>query len=575
MTFLEHSVLKNSYSECRKKMESGFRLSREYYFTNATVDKLNKRWFSSVRLQDTVPDRFKIGLAVLAHERPEYLELCLDSLFQTKLYDYDITFLIQDDGSKNPRVREIIEREHDPHFKIVRYYTGKGHNSWGAAFNKAMRKLMEIDDFDIIGSCDSDAFFHPEWLDKTMKICIWAKKNHADHILGPFSSFNSSDYLFHKVLGTFHSPHGNYVVKKRMGALNYFYFTNDFKKMGFFDEHRDDETRMTEIFEKFRIRNFSTETSYVEHIGKVSVLNQWRQTPVKNSVYGLNLVTTGWPKEIAFIETLGYYKYIKGSPSSCENCSSTLPLDIIIPCAEKDLKILPHTISGIRENLKHPIHELFIISPDSRRIEEICNHNECTYIREDTVLPIKPRDIPYVSNGIDRSGWLYQQFLKLAGDLISSREHFFVLDADTVLIRPQVFETNNKIIFLHSDEYILPYYDAYQKLLGYYPSTGISFVAHQMLFQRSIVSELRDAIEENNQRKPWYSAIYDTIDRRLISSFSEYELYGHWMMDNHRNAIDREYWFNYHIPFQNDRMIQRLSSELRDRYRSISFHSYL
>ena len=141
----------------------------------------------SIKLQkDSSKNNLKIGIAILAYERPEYLEKCLDSLFKTKLYKYDVTFLIQDDGSKDPRVKKIIEKERNKKYKIVRYYTQKDHNSWAAAFNKAIRKLLELNSFDIIGSCDSDAIFHPEWLDKTMKICLWAKKYHKYHILGPF-----------------------------------------------------------------------------------------------------------------------------------------------------------------------------------------------------------------------------------------------------------------------------------------------------------------------------------------------------------------------------------------------------
>ncbi|MFI5144689.1 MAG: hypothetical protein ACHQJ4_03765, partial [Ignavibacteria bacterium] len=34
-------------------------------------------------------------------------------------------------------------------YRIVRYFSEKGHNSWGAAFNKAIKKLIEIDKFDI------------------------------------------------------------------------------------------------------------------------------------------------------------------------------------------------------------------------------------------------------------------------------------------------------------------------------------------------------------------------------------------------------------------------------------------
>lgn len=237
----------------------------------------------------------RVGIAVLAHERPEYLELCLDSLFATNLHDYEVTFLIQDDGSTDPRVRQIIERPRDPKCRIIRSFTPKGHNSWGAAFNKAMRKLQELGEFDIVGSCDSDAYFHPEWLDKTLKVALWAKGHHRHHILGPFSCFNSSDFEFHRILGTFHSPHGDYVVKERMGALVYLYFTADLQSLGYFEESKDDETLMTEEFKKKRVRNFSTETSYVEHLGRVSVLDAWRPNAVAdNAAFGVKLASNGW-----------------------------------------------------------------------------------------------------------------------------------------------------------------------------------------------------------------------------------------------------------------------------------------
>lgn len=257
------------------------------------------------KLQKEIRSDFKIGMAVLVHERPELLALCLDSLFKTNLYNYDITFLIQDDGSTDEKVRKVIEQGRDSKYKIIRSYTKKGHNSWGAAFNKAMRTLMGIDNFDIMGSCDGDAFFHPEWLDQTMKICLWAKKNHKDRILGPFSSFNSSDFIFHRILGTYDSPYGRYVVKERMGALNYFYFREDFIKLGFFEEHKDDETLMTDKFKQMRVRNFCTETSYVEHLGRLSVLDKWRPKEVgSNAAYALKPVRQGWTIPASYPEGL-------------------------------------------------------------------------------------------------------------------------------------------------------------------------------------------------------------------------------------------------------------------------------
>ena len=565
------------FSKFSLKMCNYPKISKTDYIISKVInieDKFLQYAPVSTKLQKDQPYLPKIGMAVLAHERPEFLEKCLNSLFKTKLYDYDITFLIQDDGSIDPSVKRIINREYPEDYKICRYFSLKGHNSWGAAFNKAMRKLMDINSFDIVGSCDSDAFFHPEWLKKTMEICLWAKKNHKNHILGPFSSFNSSDYRFHKILGCYPSPFGNYVVKRRMGALNLFYFKNDLEQLGYFDEHRDDETRMTIKFEKLHVRNFCTETSYIEHIGKVSVLDQWRPTPVNNVVYGWNLVKNGWSAEIESIDTLGYYKYVKGSPSSCKDLSSNLTLDVLIPCIEKDSKILPYTIASIQKNLKHPLHEIFIVSPKSKKIREICDETNTAFVDEDTILPITKKDLCYKPNYIDRSGWLFQQFLKLSGDSIVSQESFFVIDADTILTRPQVFELDNKIVFLHSDEHHQPYYEAYFNILGQYPSINMSFIAHQMLFQKSKLAELRNTIEQLNNYEMWYNVIYKKINKQEISSFSEYELYGHWIMDHYGRDIEREYWFNCQLPSSRFKIISKNASDLNDKYRSISIHNY-
>jgi hypothetical protein len=384
--------------------------------------KLGSRFFPPIRLRRTVRKDFKIGMAVLAHERPEYLELCLASLFQTRLQDYDITFLIQDDGSQDPRVREIIERPRDAKYKIVRSFTPKGHNSWGAAFNKAMRHLMELGDFDIIGSCDADAFFHPDWLDRMMKICLWAKAHHRGHTLGPFSAFNSSNTRFHGILGTFGTPHGNYVVKRRMGALTYFYFRDDLIQLGFFEEHRDDETMMTERFEARRVRNFSTETSYVEHMGRMSVLDQWRQTPVGwHTDHALHLAPDGWPEEVDRVETLGYYEFIKRSVSSRPGVTSSLPLDVIVLFAEKDLEVLPRVVAGVRENLRHPIERILLVGAAqmAQAVSKLCQEQGCVFLDERMVTPLRKEDLPYTVKGEDRSGWLYQQFLKWSCDAIA------------------------------------------------------------------------------------------------------------------------------------------------------------
>lgn len=435
---------------------------------------------------------------------------------------------------------------------------------------------MEIDDFDIIGSCDSDAFFNKEWLDKTMKICLWAKRNHKGNILGPFSSFNSSDYKFHQIFGTYASPYGNYVVKQRMGALNYFYFKDDFLKLGFFEEDRDDETWMTERFKSLRVRNFCTQISYIEHIGRSSVLDQWRPSPVgRGIVYGMNLAKSGWPPDLEIIDTLGYYRYVKENISTAQNASSQTRIDIVIPAIEKDFLTLPMVIDSAREHIIHPIGKIIVIAPRSRKIEELCLQKDCQFIWEDSVLPLTKKDIDYNVNGEDRSGWLFQQLLKMGADSLISEEFYLALDADTILIRPQIFEANGKTILLHSDEHHQPYFDAYEDLFGKKARTDLSFVSHQMMIENSKMAALKREIEERNFGKKWYEVLIGKIDRSEGASLSEYEIYGQWMLQNYPDGIIREYWFNIALPDNNLKNLSNLKKKLAAEYRSISFHSYL
>lgn len=538
------------------------------------LEQFRARFGLGFRLHRNLPAHPKIGFAVLAHERPEYLQMCLDSLFQTELRGWDVTFLIQDDGSTDPRVKEIIETPRDRRYKIVRSYTPKGHNSWGAAFNKAMRKLLAIDDFDIIGSCDGDALFHPEWLDQTLKICLWAKMHHRRHVLGPFSSFNSSDQDFHQVLGRYDSPFGEFVVKVRMGALNYLYFKSDFLKLGYFPEDKDDETLMTKKFSRLKVRNICTNTSYVEHIGQLSVLNQWRPVPVSRAVFGLNLAPVGWPESITTANTLGYFKDIVGSVTYGSITSSAVKLDVVIVATKKDLATLDICIDSVRRNLKHPIESVFVVSPVNQEIARLCERKNCRLVHEDTVLPIRRTDIDYRGpDGQDRSGWLFQQLLKYGMSDRVGQQHYYVLDADTILVAPQRFEDNGRLVLLHSDEFHRPYFSVCGNLLGMTPTVLLSCVAHQMLFS---VPRLRAMFAKlaSSTKRDWWKVILESVDYSDNSGFSEFETYGQWCMQEYAGETLREYWFNLALSRGRMRDLDTLCSEYGGRYRSVSFHHY-
>lgn len=538
-------------------------------------ESLHARSPWSVKLRRTLPPRPKIGMAVLAYERPEYLELCLDSLFRTNLYDYDVTFLLQDDGSTDPRVRELLERPRDSQYKIIRSFTPKGPNFAGAAINKALRRLLEIDQFDIVGWCDSDAIHHPDWLKKTLEICLWAKQHHRNHILGPFSSFNSSNQDFHRVLGNYSTPHGNYLVKRQMGMLNYFYFREDLLKLGFFAEHRDDETVMTEHFERLGVRNFCTEQSFVEHAGHVSTLNPGRPTPVVNPVYGLNLPRDGWGPELARSGTLGYYKDVHFNPSWETQEPANSPLEVYLQTVPKDAPIVPLAIESVRLYLRHPIRRIVIVGSPVESLLQLARDCDCDFLDENSILPIKLSDIRLHIQGYNRGGWIFKQMLNFGLNRICPDCRYYSIDADTVLLRPIRLEVDGRTVLYHSDEHHEPYFRKLRLLLGIEPPTPLSFVAHQMCFQPDRVAEMLRNIEARFPGKPWYQTILDTVNPDELSDFAEYETYGQWMLATHPDEIIREYFFNLGLKRSMLAGLDELSRQFGSTCNSVSFHTYL
>lgn len=547
--------------------------------TRRKLNALRERAYAvspwSIKLQKKVSGRMKIGMAVLAYERPEYLELCLDSLFRTNLYDYDITFLLQDDGSTDPGVREILEKPRDAKYRIVRSFTPKGPNFAGAAINKALKKLMELDEFDVVGWCDSDAVHHPEWLKQTMEICLWAKANHRDHILGPFSSFNSSDVEFHRVLGEYESPAGGYIVKRQMGMLNYFYFRDDLLRLGMFGEHQDDETEMTERFEKLGVRNFCTRQSLIEHAGHLSTLNPGRPAPVLNPVYGLNLPHDGWGPELARAGTLGYFKNVHRNPSWEDRSRSDDPIEVFFQVAGKDVEIAPLAIEGIRRQLQHPIHRITVVGPNVHEIKQMAALCDCVYRDENSILPIRISDLDVTIQGVKRNGWLFKQMLNLGLYQICETSRYFTIDSDTVMVRPIRLEVGGKTVLYHSDEHHEPYYEIIRRLLGTEPPTPLSFVAHQICIQSKRVAEMLQSIEDRFPGRKWYESIVDNLDRNTISGFAEYETYGQWMLATHPDEIYREYFFNLGLKRDQLKSLDELTRIYGQKYSTLSFHHYL
>lgn len=259
--------------------------------------------------------------------------------------------------------------------------------------------------------------------------------------------------------------------------------------------------------------------------------------------------------------------------NSISKQKSKIHIDVFIPAIPRELETLQFVVDSIKENILHPVDNIFIIGPTCEELFNLCNKKKCTFVDEKRLLPFDKDKIRYKPKNLDRSGWIYQQLLKLNCDIICKNEHILIADADTIFIRPQSFEHEGKIIFDVSSELHFPYYEIYNRLLKRDPDYFISFVAHHMLLQKSKLISIKKNLEDIHKVK-WFDAILNHIDKNEISSFSEYELYGHYMLSNFKEEMILEYWKNV---IHKRKYLLKTKSKidfLSQKYKSITFPYY-
>ena len=270
---------------------------------------------------------------------------------------------------------------------------------------------------------------------------------------------------------------------------------------------------------------------------------------------------------------------------------STEPIDVIIPIVAKDLQTLPLCLQGVRRQVQNTIKDIYIVAPQNAEITDFCARNGLIYVDEASVFGYSPRQLglkvlpPNAAKDadakpLDRSGWLFQQFVKLSGAIGTCR-HYLCIDADHILIHPHVFlaDSGETVLYMSYENH-QPYYDIIRRMLPNLPLAPLSFVAHKMLFDKELLQELQEELSSvtpnsqcstcnehphgdvgvlardqkgltslNHQPSPplgkleevnsslftlhsslpsWQLAILHNLDRSEISGFSEFETYGNF-----------------------------------------------
>lgn len=231
--------------------------------------------------------------------------------------------------------------------------------------------------------------------------------------------------------------------------------------------------------------------------------------------------------------------------------------DVVIPFHVKDAPILKYGCDSLKYIMN--VENVYIIGNENPNIEgtvfihENDISNLITLEQIKSIWNLKNKKVAH------RAGWLYQQFLKLAAPEYISNLHdnFLISDSDIIFVNNPYDiceETNFPYARAYTNEYHAPYREHYSRLLKEECTAGFSFINHQMICNTKYLKELKNQIE-NIHNKIWYEAIMDTLNYDESSNFSEYDLYGNWMIKNQNNVcsnINMSIIDYHYIPTVND-----------------------
>ncbi len=217
--------------------------------------------------------------------------------------------------------------------------------------------------------------------------------------------------------------------------------------------------------------------------------------------------------------------------------------NIIIPAIFRDFSFLRKTIRYIR---KYLTPEKIYIIIDIRFMQflskEITEDDKCIILDENCLVEGLSLDIiqdrfKELNRTLSRAGWYFQQFLKMAFALSEycDTNYYLSWDSDTIPLRKiNFFDEKGIPYFTMKTEHHDPYFVAIERLLRITKTNSRSYIAENMMFNKSIMIDLINTIQSNSHLtgKTWFEKIIYALEPESVSpmGFSEFETYGNYCM---------------------------------------------
>ena len=214
----------------------------------------------------------------------------------------------------------------------------------------------------------------------------------------------------------------------------------------------------------------------------------------------------------------------KGNTGEIYSNSLLINMDkysIIIPVVYKDYSFLNKSIKYILEYFS-PV--MVYIITDSRMAKylpkrvkscDLCQVVDENHIVEGLSLARIDSIIKVLGRHHTKSGWYYQQFLKMgfAMSRYCETDYYLSWDSDTIPLKEFVFfDNDNHPYFTMKSEYHKPYFDTMQRVLSIGKANPCSYIAEHMMFNKQIMEEMITKIDSSNVNGKQQTATNNTTN---------------------------------------------------------------
>lgn len=234
-------------------------------------------------------------------------------------------------------------------------------------------------------------------------------------------------------------------------------------------------------------------------------------------------------------------------------------IDVVFLCSEKNLPTIRYTIDAVKGLVMHPIHKIYLICPESEKLQAVAQEKDCEFVEETKIIPPLARGNPPP---------LKQQLIRLNIDTISTTDYFLVVDADTILLQTQIFLREGKALFNAFNNYKLEHKTIVESLLGLKKYYNLGFHASYMFFDKSKLKAMKDRLESIH-KKPWQDVLNNP--EMTHEDFSEYEMYANFVLAFFPDEAAIVHGRNAQMPADRSSGVQWQRGFLSRTYKSVSF----